>query len=76
MNILHKLIAALLLGLIRIYQLFLSPLLGAKCRYTPTCSTYAADAIRKWGPLKGGLLALKRIGSCRPGGGSGWDPVP
>lgn len=75
-HLFHKLASGLMLGLIRLYQLFLSPLLGAKCRYTPTCSAYAAEAIRKWGPWKGGWLALKRIGSCRPGGGSGYDPVP
>jgi putative membrane protein insertion efficiency factor len=75
-HLLRKVIAALMLGLIRLYQLLLSPLLGAKCRYTPTCSAYAVDAIKKWGPWKGGWLALKRIASCRPGGGSGWDPVP
>ena len=72
----RSIISALLLGLIRLYQLLLSPLLGASCRYTPTCSAYAAEAIKKWGPWKGGWLSLKRIGSCRPGGGSGWDPVP
>ena len=75
-RLLRKIIAALMLGLIRLYQLLLSPLLGAKCRYTPTCSAYAVEAIKKYGPWKGGWLALKRIGSCRPGGGSGWDPVP
>ena len=75
-NLLRKIISALMLGFIRLYQLLLSPLLGAKCRYTPTCSAYAVEAIKKWGPWKGGWLALKRIASCRPGGGSGWDPVP
>lgn len=75
-RLLRRIVAALLLGAIRGYQLLLSPLLGAKCRYTPTCSAYAVEAIRKWGPWKGGWLALKRIASCRPGGGSGWDPVP
>lgn len=76
MALLHKIISFLFLALIRLYQLLLSPLLGAKCRYTPTCSTYAVEAIRKYGPFKGGWMALKRIASCRPGGGSGWDPVP
>jgi putative membrane protein insertion efficiency factor len=75
-RLLRKIVAAILLGLIRLYQLLLSPLLGAKCRYTPTCSAYAVEAIRKWGPWKGGWLAIKRIASCRPGGGHGWDPVP
>jgi putative membrane protein insertion efficiency factor len=76
MRLLSKLVSFIFLILIRLYQLLLSPLLGAKCRYNPTCSAYAVEAIRKWGPWKGGWLALKRIASCRPGGGSGWDPVP
>jgi putative membrane protein insertion efficiency factor len=62
--------------LIRIYQLLISPMLGANCRYTPTCSQYGVEAIRKYGPFKGGWLTLKRIGSCHPWGGHGHDPVP
>lgn len=62
--------------LIRIYQLVISPLLGPKCRFTPTCSQYAAEALKKHGLIKGGALAAKRISRCRPGGGSGYDPVP
>lgn len=61
---------------IRLYQIFLSPLLGKNCRYTPTCSHYSIDAIREWGPIKGTWLAIKRIVSCNPWGGSGYDPVP
>ncbi|MBO4739156.1 MAG: membrane protein insertion efficiency factor YidD [Bacteroidales bacterium] len=61
---------------IRFYQYAISPLLGANCRYTPTCSAYAVEAIRKYGPFKGGFLAIKRILSCNPWGGSGYDPVP
>lgn len=76
MSLLRKLVSFIFLTLIRLYQLFLSPLLGAKCRYTPTCSAYAVEAIKKYGPFNGGWMALKRIASCRPGGGSGWDPVP
>ena len=64
------------LGLIKLYQLLLSPLLGASCRYTPTCSQYGVEAIQKYGPFKGGWLTLKRIGSCHPWGGHGHDPVP
>ena len=71
-----KLIGKLFLLLIRLYQLILSPFLGANCRFTPTCSAYGAEAIEKYGPFKGGWMALKRIGRCRPGGDSGWDPVP
>jgi len=62
--------------LIRIYQYTLSPFIGRSCRYTPTCSTYSVDAIKKHGPFKGGWLAIKRISSCNPWGGSGYDPVP
>ncbi|EFK55746.1 membrane protein insertion efficiency factor YidD [Sphingobacterium spiritivorum] len=62
--------------LIRFYQLFISPLLGANCRYTPTCSQYGMEAIKKYGPFKGGWLAIKRILRCNPWGGHGHDPVP
>ncbi|MBJ6119371.1 membrane protein insertion efficiency factor YidD [Pontibacter sp. BT310] len=65
----------LMLGLIWIYQYMISPLKPATCRYTPTCSTYAVQAINKYGPFKGGWMALKRIGRCHPWGGSGYDPV-
>lgn len=61
---------------IRFYQRFISPLTPPACRFTPTCSQYAVEAIRKYGPLKGGWLALKRICRCHPWGGSGYDPVP
>ena len=66
----------LFLGIIRLYQLLLSPLLGASCRFTPTCSQYGIEAIKKHGPFKGGWLTLKRIGSCHPWGKHGHDPVP
>lgn len=72
----RKLASFLLIALIRLYQWLLSPLLGASCRYTPTCSAYAAEAIKKYGAWKGGWMAIKRIASCRPGGGHGYDPVP
>lgn len=63
--------------LIKIYQIFISPLKRVPtCRFTPTCSQYALEAFRKYGPLKGGWLALKRILRCHPWGGSGYDPVP
>ena len=66
----------LFLFIIKVYQLFISPLLGANCRYTPTCSQYGKEAIMKYGPFKGGWLALKRIGRCNPWGGHGHDPIP
>jgi putative membrane protein insertion efficiency factor len=66
----------LMLGLIRTYQLTLSPWLGRDCRYMPTCSAYAAEAIRRFGPRRGAWLAIKRVGRCHPWGGAGYDPVP
>ncbi len=71
-----KLIGKAMIFLIRVYQYTLSPYLGRSCRYTPTCSVYSVEAIKKYGPLKGGWLALKRVLSCNPWGGSGYDPVP
>lgn len=62
--------------LIRFYQIFLSPYMGRQCRYTPTCSNYALEALRKYGLLKGSWLAIRRIFRCAPWGGSGYDPVP
>ncbi|MDF3076664.1 MAG: rane protein insertion efficiency factor YidD [Sphingobacteriaceae bacterium] len=70
------LIGKLFLILIKAYQYLLSPLLGASCRYTPTCSQYGIEAIQKYGPFKGGWLTLKRIGRCHPWGSHGHDPVP
>ncbi|MYC29627.1 MAG: membrane protein insertion efficiency factor YidD [Chloroflexi bacterium] len=66
--------AALLL--IRFYQAAVSPYLPSVCRFTPSCSHYTAQAISSYGLAKGGLLGLRRIVSCRPGGGKGYDPVP
>jgi len=66
----------LLRGLIRGYQLFISPVLGPSCRYLPSCSEYAAEAIERHGALAGTWLALKRLARCHPWGGSGYDPVP
>lgn len=64
------------IGFIRLYQLIISPMIGPKCRFIPTCSTYAIQAIEKYGPFKGIWLAIKRISRCHPLGGSGWDPIP
>ena len=61
---------------IRFYQKFISPLTPPTCRFTPTCSQYAIEAIRKHGPFKGFVLAVWRILRCNPWGGSGYDPVP
>lgn len=61
---------------IRFYQLCISPLFPAACRFTPTCSQYAIEALRRHGPFRGSLLAIRRICRCHPWGGSGYDPVP
>ena len=73
---LARLTERVMLGLIRAYQLTLSPWLGRQCRFTPTCSAYAAEAIRRFGPKRGAWLALKRLGRCHPWGAPGYDPVP
>jgi putative membrane protein insertion efficiency factor len=62
--------------LVRVYQKVISPMLGPKCRYAPTCSEYTVQALKKHGLIKGGWLSIKRISSCHPWGGSGYDPVP
>lgn len=62
--------------LIRFYQLAISPLLGPRCRYHPTCSEYAIEALRRYGIFKGGWHTIRRLGRCHPWGGSGHDPVP
>lgn len=59
-----------------LYRLFISPLLGPACRYAPSCSAYALEAIAVHGPLRGWILALRRLLRCHPWGGSGYDPVP
>ncbi|KIL98042.1 Protein YidD [Paramagnetospirillum magnetotacticum MS-1] len=63
-------------GLIRLYQLLLSPVLPASCRFTPSCSAYAMQAIRDHGPVGGSWLGLKRICRCHPWNDGGYDPVP
>ncbi|HOZ77524.1 MAG TPA: membrane protein insertion efficiency factor YidD [Ferruginibacter sp.] len=62
--------------LIKLYQLVISPWLGSKCRYTPSCSHYGIQALKKHGLFKGLWLTLKRISRCHPWGGHGYDPVP
>lgn len=66
----------LMIALVRFYQYAISPMLPPRCRYTPTCSQYAVEAIGKYGAFKGGWLAAKRIARCHPWGGCGHDPVP
>lgn len=61
---------------VKLYQWFISPILPASCRYTPTCSTYTIEAIKEWGPIRGMWMGLRRISTCHPWGGMGHDPVP
>ena len=65
-----------ILTLIRFYRRGISPFTPPSCRFIPTCSAYAADAVERHGSLRGGWLALRRVGRCHPFGGSGYDPVP
>ena len=71
-----KILIAPFIFLVRIYQYIISPLMPATCRYQPTCSHYMVEALKKHGILKGLFLGIKRILSCHPWGGSGYDPVP
>ena len=75
-QIFKKALASVLIFFIKVYQWTLSPLIGRACRYTPTCSNYGIEALRKHGPFKGSWLTIKRVLSCNPWGGSGYDPVP
>ena len=75
-DLVRRVLSAPFILLIRFYQLCISPLTPPSCRFTPTCSQYALEAFRKYGPFKGGWLALRRILRCHPGGGSGYVPVP
>ncbi len=76
MNTINKILSKLLLLPIYFYRSYISPLLPPACRYTPTCSQYAIEAIKKYGAFRGLWLAIKRICRCHPWGGSGYDPVP
>ncbi len=67
---------AAVVTLVRLYQMILSPWLGPACRYDPSCSAYAIEAIERHGVVRGGWLAVRRIGRCHPLGGFGYDPVP
>ena len=66
----------LFMAIITIYQKVISPLLPPRCRYSPTCSEYGLQAIKKYGPWRGGKLTIKRVFSCHPWGGEGHDPIP
>jgi len=73
---LKKILIYPLIILVKFYQVAISPYLPASCRYSPTCSHYTLEALRKHGLFRGGWLAIKRISSCHPWGGEGYDPVP
>lgn len=73
---LTRVLAWPLIGLVRLYRVTLSPWFGTACRFQPTCSAYALDALRQFGAFRGTWLAARRIGRCHPWGGSGYDPVP
>ena len=75
-NTLKKILIFPAVLLIKFYQICISPFTPPSCRFTPTCSQYAQEAIVKYGPFKGGWLAFRRIMRCHPFGGSGYDPVP
>lgn len=66
----------LIISIIRFYRTVISPMLGPKCRFTPTCSAYAIEAVQNHGAWHGSIFAVKRILRCHPWGGSGYDPVP
>lgn len=69
-------VSLLFKGLIYLYRYTLSYFIGRQCRFAPTCSEYALEAVDRFGPVQGGWMAVKRIGRCHPWGGSGYDPVP
>ena len=76
MTSIRKLPAKLLIGLARGWQLSFSTILPPTCRFQPSCSAYAIEAVEQYGALRGGWLAARRIAKCHPFGGSGFDPVP
>jgi hypothetical protein len=76
MKTITKILAIPFIWLVRFYQIAISPYLPPSCRYTPTCSQYTLEALKKHGIIKGGWLSIKRIVSCNPWGGHGHDPVP
>ena len=76
LNILKRAATFPFILLVRFYQVCISPFKQPCCRFTPTCSQYALEALRKHGPIKGLYLTVRRIARCHPWGGSGYDPVP
>jgi putative membrane protein insertion efficiency factor len=76
MKVLLRILSLPFIALIKLYQWIISPVIGPKCRFTPTCSQYAIEALKKYGVLKGLWLTIKRLSRCHPWGGHGYDPVP
>ncbi|MBS4063572.1 MAG: membrane protein insertion efficiency factor YidD [Chitinophagaceae bacterium] len=76
MKIIKQILIFPFVMLIKFYQYVISPAIGPKCRFTPTCSHYGIEALQKHGPVKGLWLTIKRVSRCHPWGGSGYDPVP
>jgi putative membrane protein insertion efficiency factor len=76
MKVLLRILSLPFIALIKLYQWVISPFLGPKCRFTPTCSQYAIEALKKHGVFKGLWLTIKRLSRCHPWGGHGYDPVP
>jgi putative membrane protein insertion efficiency factor len=76
MKLLSWILGLPFLLLIGIYKYLISPFTPPSCRHTPTCSSYATEAVQEWGPLRGGWMAMRRIGRCHPWGSHGFDPVP
>jgi putative membrane protein insertion efficiency factor len=76
LSVVKRVVSFLLILLVRFYQLCISPLKPPSCRFTPTCSQYAIEALRKHGPIRGLYLTIRRLLRCHPWGGSGYDPVP
>jgi putative membrane protein insertion efficiency factor len=76
MKVLLRILSFPFIALIKLYQWIVSPMLGPKCRFTPTCSQYAIEALKKHGVFKGLWLTVKRLSRCHPWGGHGYDPVP
>ena len=76
MEIFTKSITLIIVGIIKFYQIFISPVMGPSCRHYPSCSQYSIESLRTHGVLKGLYLSVRRIWKCRPGGSHGYDPVP
>ena len=76
MEIFTKSITVIIVGIIKLYQIVISPMMGPSCRHYPTCSQYSIESVKTHGVIRGLYLALKRILRCRPGGTHGYDPVP